>query len=156
MDTNNNNKVWWVVGIIVVVGIGAWMLMRPDPAAAPVEAPSQSSITMSDQDANMVGVTIDSVTFAVSGFIEIHADDAGKPSAYVGSSKVMAPGTYTNESIIMTTTPGSYYWAMLHSDDGNGIFEAAKDLPIKNAAGEPVMQKFQVKPTDLIKIDIKG
>lgn len=146
MDTNNNNKVWWIVGIIIVIAIVAWMLFKPKNAAAPVTSiPAVSAITVSDQDANTVGVTINSATLAVAGFIEIHADVNGSIGTYVGSSKVLAAGTYANQSIIMSTVPGASYWAMLHADDGNGIFEPEKDLPIKNADGEIVMQKFQVK-----------
>ena len=154
MDTNNNNKVWWVVGIIIVIALGAWMFMRSRTTQNPT-ASMQSSIMVSDQAASSVSVNIDSVTLAVAGFIEIHADVNGAQAAYVGSSKVFAAGTYTNQSIIMTTTPGAYYWAMLHADDGNGIFEAAKDLPIMNDAGEPVMARFQVKAVT-IDLEIKG
>ena len=96
---------------------------------------------------NAVAVNIDSATLAVTGFIAIHADNNGAPGAYVGGSKILSAGTHINETIIITTTPGSYYFAMLHADNGNVIFEAEKDLPIKNSSGEIIMARFQVKPS---------
>lgn len=149
MDTNNNKKVWWAVGIIIIAAIGTWMFMRSQSVTPVTEVPTVSSITVSDQDANTIGVTIDSVTLNVSGFIGIYEDSESIPGVgrIVGYSKLLAGGTHNGESIIMTTFPGRYYLVFLYADDGNGIFEAAKDLPIKNAASDqPVMARFQVKP----------
>jgi hypothetical protein len=58
----------------------------------------------------------------------------------------------------MTTGPGRYYWAMLHGDDGNGLFDIERDTALKNKADEIVMKRFQVKLSGLLngEPDIKG
>lgn len=154
MDTTNNKKVWWVVGIIIVIALGAWMFMRSRSVQNPT-GNLQNAITVSDQAANSVSVTIDSATLAVPGFIAIHEDVNGIPGATVGTSKVLTTGTHVSESIIMTTGPGKYYWAMLHADDGNGIFDITRDSAVKNNADEIVMARFQVKSAT-IDLEIKG
>lgn len=155
MDTNNNKKVWWVVGIIIIVALGVWMLMRSRAVQNPA-VNQQNSITVSDQATNSVSVNIDSATLAVPGFIVIHEDVNGIPGATVGTGKLLAAGAYVNESVIMTTGPGKYYWAMLHGDDGNGLFDITRDSAVKDVAGQIVMQRFQVKTSSESTVDIKG
>jgi hypothetical protein len=48
-------------------------------------------------------------------------------------------------NVITTLTPGKYYWAMLHTDDGNGIFNPATDVAANNPNGDAVMVRFMVK-----------
>lgn len=154
--SNSSKKVWWILAALVLVGIVVYLLMAGSDNSSP--ATVANSISVSDQNPNTVAVVIDSAELATAGFIVLHQDNNNAPGAIVAQSKVLPAGSYKNQSIIVTTTPGASYWAMLHSDDGNGVFEAAKDQPLTGSNGQPVMIKFRVQEAGLIngEIDIKG
>jgi hypothetical protein len=41
------------------------------------------------------------------------------------------------------TQDGALYYAMLHSDNGDKKFDAAKDLPLKDSKGDIIMKTFR-------------
>lgn len=155
MDTQNNSegsskKAWIIGGIVVVlVIIGFSMYNRSRPVATPsqeITAVDQNSITVSDQDPDSVAALIDSVSVKESSFVIIHDDANGKPGAIVGVSKLLAPGTYTNLSIIMPMKPGATYYAMMHADDGNGVYDKTADSHhLMDNAGVEARVMFKVK-----------
>jgi hypothetical protein len=157
VQTESSNSKYWLIGAgIVIVALGAWYFMRSGNGndASKLE----NSIAVTDQDANSISIIIDSTTINVPGFIVIHEDVNGIPGKTLANSKLLTAGTFANESIIMTTGPGRYYWAMLHGDDGNGLFDIERDTALKNKADEIVMKRFQVKLSGLLngEPDIKG
>lgn len=153
---NNNKKVWVTIGVIVLVAVVAWLLFGAGSGTDTMT--SQNTLTVSDQNPNAVAVVIDSATLSAPGFVVVHEDTDNAPGVVSGNSSLLTAGTHTNVSVIATTLPGRYYWAMLHADNGDGIFNASTDQPLKNAAGENVMARFQVKEAGLIEgeLDIKG
>ena len=147
-----------MVGVIVVAAIVVFMVMRGSGTTSTDTTAGGNTISVSDQDPNSVAVVIDSATLSVPGFIVIHEDTNGAPGVTIAESSALTAGTYANKSVIVTMKPGATYWAMLHSDDGNGIYNAANDLPIKDASGMPVMAKFKVKTASNLNgsPDVKG
>ena len=84
--------------------------------------------------------------FAGGGYVVVHEDREGKPGAIIGNSNILPQGesrdfgvTLSRESIDTETL-----YAMLHSDNGDGIFNPAEDPPIKDDRGNVVLMKFQV------------
>lgn len=90
-------------------------------------------------------VYISAVELADNGFVVIHRESTdGKPGEIVGSEffdRGTNPGQIT---LVRTTNDMDSYFAMLHKDDGDGRFNAAKDLPIKDSKGQVIMLKFRV------------
>jgi hypothetical protein len=70
-----------------------------------------------------------------AGFVIIHDDMGGKPGDIIGVSKWFAAGNYANEDIGTTEKliDGSTYYAMLHADDGDGVFDPKKDVAVMDS-----------------------
>jgi hypothetical protein len=149
--TASSSKKGWIIGIIVIIVlIGSYFMLRggSDQATPGIVAGDQNSITVGDQNADSVAVLVSDVSLRAPGYIEIHADDNGKVGAIVGSSSLLQPGDHKNVSVIATLLPGKSYYAMLHTDDGNGTFDPAKDEPTLDNAGNIIMTKFNVRLTN--------
>jgi len=102
---------------------------------------TKNAISVSTQKAGS-SIDIDEVSLQKPGYVVIHADDNGKPGAIVAHSGLITAGTKQDLIIRYTTKPGTSYFAMLHSDDGNGVYLATKDLPIIGSDTMPVMVEF--------------
>ena len=89
-------------------------------------------------------VEVNAINLEKSGFVIIHRDAGGKPGAVIGVSKWFGAGQYANEDIGLTESlqEGMDYYAMLHNDDGNGIFDPKNDMPVESS-GEPMYGIFQ-------------
>lgn len=78
-------------------------------------------------------VIILSLALKESGYVVIHKEEKGKPGKIIGVSKILAPGLYTNNAIDLGegVASGERLVAMLHSDDGDGVFSVETDTPTK-------------------------
>ncbi len=76
------------------------------------------------------------------------ASEASKPGKILGASGVLQAGDTKNLTPITlsrATADGETLYAMLHLDDGNGVFNPAKDKPALDfLGGSPVMMIFTV------------
>ncbi len=144
---NSSKKYWIIGGVIAVLVIGGFWLYNRSQTVNPPEQAGINSLTVSDQDADAVAVLIDNATLTASGFVAIHSDASGQPGTIVANSRPLTAGGHSNLTIIMPLTPGATYWAMLHGDDGNGVFDANNDKPLTDETGAVVMKQFKVKLT---------
>lgn len=161
MEPNNGIKPWqWIVTvviIIVLIVLGIMMFSGKGGEEGTTETPSTNEgsglvsgqlnrVVVSDQFPGNV-VYISSAQLTNDGWVVIHKDDAGKPGAIIGSAyfaKGINPGKVT---LTENTVEGGIYYAMLHSDDGDKVFDASKDLPLKDAVGNVIMKIFRVSQT---------
>jgi hypothetical protein len=112
----------------------------------PLTNPSTTapSITAAGQTPNAANtpnsgtLMIQSVVSPVAGFVDVHTDEDGHPSASLGSAPVQA-GTNSNITVQLTAPPGMtimpVIWPMLHADtNNNGTYDflmiPGADLPI--------------------------
>ena len=113
----------------------------PLPAADTTGAPlvvGTDAIAVSSNGG--VTTTVTFVQLQKAGFVVIHEDSDGEPGQIIGSSNVIRAGTSSGIAIITKElTPGATYYAILHSDNGDGIFNAALDAPVKDKQGNIVM-----------------
>ena len=122
-------------------------------------ATNQSSADDTSQPAMIVGSdaiavssdggTVTQVQFAVlsqSGFVVIHeSNDQAKPGKIIGSSQLLAAGKTENFSVTSETLKaGQDYFAMLHFDNGDGIFDASSDPAVTDSGGNIVLMKYEV------------
>ena len=89
------------------------------------------------------------VGFAVlagGGYVVIHEDSKGSPGAIIGSSDRLSPGENRGFDIALSreSVDGETFHAMLHSDNGDGIFNAVDDFPVKDSQGNIILMKFQI------------
>ncbi len=157
----NGVRTWqWLVTVIVIVVLIAlgYYMFKGDKAIAPstTEETMDDSSLATSKESNRIVVTdqfpgnivyISSVQLANPGFVVIHADKNGQPGDIIGYQyfdKGINPGKIT---LTKSTMEGSTYYAMLHLDNGDKKFDIAKDLPVKNSAGNIIMKVFRVTST---------
>lgn len=81
------------------------------------------------------------------GYVVIHEVSAGAPGKVIGSSALLPKGKSENVPVSLTAPLflGQKYTAMLHLDNGDGVFDATLDLPAQDEiSGGPIMMEFNV------------
>ena len=157
MNPNTSGiKTWqWVVTVVVVIalivlGVMIYSHQSPTPSElAPVadnsNTPTTPGVTnrivINDQYPGNV-VFVSSVQLAKGGWVVIHADNAGQPGAIIGSAWADAGINPVKITLTKSTVEGGTYYAMLHSDNGDKSFDATKDLPLLDTAGNIIMSIF--------------
>ncbi|MEK7464136.1 MAG: hypothetical protein AAB610_03395 [Patescibacteria group bacterium] len=153
-------KTWqWVVTVIVIIVLiilGYYMFNSKDAAAPSTIDDANGDAMIAGKDVNRVVVTdqfpgnivyLSSVQLTKPGFVVIHKDNAGVPGDVIGYQyfdKGINPGKITLNA---ATTDGGIYYAVLYSDDGDRVFSATKDLPLKDASKNTIMKLFRVTTT---------
>lgn len=107
---------------------------------------SVNSVTAPDQPAGYRAI-LGTVTIAKDGWVVIHEDASGVPGNVLGAQRFSA-GTYENNvvELLRNTTEGNTYYAMVHTDDGDKMFDLEKDTPAQNSQNAPIMTTFKVVP----------
>lgn len=149
--------------VALIIGIATSLLWRTrlpnGPISGPsgsqekerVEAPSglvigRSAIYVSDQ-APSEHIAVGFVVLEQPGFVVIHEEGQGAPDAILGVSSLVGAGEVSDLPPIplsRATRDGETLFAMLHADDGDGAFDPAKDSPVRDAGGEPLMMQFSI------------
>lgn len=166
MEPTGGIKAWqWIVTVIViivliVIGVLVFGGKSGDQTTdtnvttpTNTTTPGINRIVMSDQYPGNI-VYLSSVQFENGGWVVIHRDNAGQPGAIIGQTyfeKGINPGRIT---LTQPTVEGGTYYAMLHSDDGDKRFDATKDLPLKDSAGNIIMKIFRAAAS--VGAEIKG
>lgn len=105
----------------------------------------ENAIYLADQKpGNMVNVSM--AVLGGKGYVVIHETKDGKPGKVLGASALLDAGENLNVPISLSAplVDGQAYVAMLHIDDGDGKFDAAKDAPAKNEGSDSaIMMEFE-------------
>ncbi len=109
-------------------------------------AANENMLAVNDQNAGN-SVAIAEVVLEVKSWVAVHEDRAGAPGNILGARLFAAGKSSANVELLRATAPGKVYYAMLHRDDGDGKFDHAKDVPMKNAAGQIIVVKFNTAPS---------
>lgn len=155
-DTQKNSAVWYTVGAIVII-IAAYFLFfkSPTETIAPSDnaVATSTNVTASSTQASLIindqfgtsTVTVDKVVTSSQSWVVIHEDRGGKPGNILGASWVPAGETLNlTVELLRGAVEGQTYYAMVHSEDGVAGFDFKTDLPITDAAGNPVMKTYKV------------
>jgi len=158
---SNGVRTWqWVVTVIVIIVLvllGYYTFKGSSTPTVDDSTNTDDSSLVASKDTNRVVVTdqfpgnivyLSSVQLVNPGFVVVKNDKAGTPGDILGSQyfdKGINPGKVTLKS---STVEGGVYYAVIYSDtDGNKVFDAAKDMPLKDAAGNVIMKLFRVSST---------
>lgn len=146
-----------VIGIIAVVVLGLFVWKYFGGKQAPIDGnlgddqssemeTIESSIVMVDQKPGRF-VNVKSATLGVKGFVTIHEDKSGDAGAAIGNSALLSKGTVKNLSVTLNrkSVAGEYLYAMLHADNGDGVFNPANDATITDKNGSMIMVKFLIR-----------
>lgn len=116
--------------------------LPPQAAVQSQEATSKNSTIVKDQKPGEEAM-IDDVVIERKGYVVIHEDNDGKIGTIVGTSALLNAGETREVPVKMKVHPGLSHWAMLHADNGDGVFDAKLDLPIKDENGDTIMKMFK-------------
>lgn len=143
-----------IIIIFILAFVGS-IYVSAQQAAVPVNVSSgslrigENAIFISDQKpANTVAVGF--AYLADSGYVAIHQIKSdGSPGVFLGTSGVLSRGETSSFFIGLSrrSINGEELLAMLHRDNGDGAFDAAQDLPVKDTGGNVIMMKFLVSDT---------
>lgn len=155
MNENQGIRTWqWVVTVIVIIiliVLGYYLFKGDDTTTgtdntpAPTESPLSNEtnrVVVADQYPGNV-VYISSVQLEKGGWVVVHKDNNGTPGAVIGSLYLDAGINPAKVTLTEKTVDGGTYYVMLHSDDGDKKFDAAKDALLKDSTGATVMKSFK-------------
>ncbi len=152
--------------VIVAIAIGATFFFRGSSTKPAPTGDSaglivgRNAIYVAEQSPSKT-VSVAVARLEKTGFVAIYEDNAGplrrsfseaseasKPGKILGASGILQAGDTKNLTPITlsrATADGETLYAMLHLDDGDGVFDPAKDKPaLDSLGGEPVMMIFTV------------
>lgn len=166
--TRQNLIIALIVGILI--GLGAYYLwdnketikLKKNSAPATENAADNAEIRKGDggvsfiESANSIvapnqpagyRIILSTVTMANDGWVVIHEDANGVPGNVLGAQRFSA-GAYKDGTVelLRNTVEGDTYYAMIHTDDGDKMFDLVKDTPVKNSHDTPIMTAFNVVP----------
>lgn len=89
--------------------------------------------------------TVSSVMVEDRGFVVVHESVNGAPGKVLGSSSLLVAGQTLNVSLPLTEAlkDGQKYIAMVHIDNGDGVFSEATDPAAKDSMGNIIMMEFE-------------
>lgn len=92
-----------------------------------IKLPTADKIIVTTQKAGKF-ITIDNISLTKPGYVVIHETGAsGAIGPVIGATKWLSAGDKEDLTVSATTVSGKKYAAMLHYDDGDKKFDAAKD-----------------------------
>lgn len=150
---------YFIIVVIVLAVTGIVMLgnRANDPATESMEESSHQSESLKNElfaatQSPGREVSIREVHLTQNAYVVIHKEADGKPGKVVGTSLSLLPGENHWVRIALTEDlkDGERIFAMLHSDDGNGVYEfPGGDAPLKDETGAIVMIELLVKKADI-------
>ncbi len=134
--------------VLVAIGLlGAYFLFSKEASdLAYYQVPLESGSIVIGELPEEGGAVKLTVAIPKNGFVTIHESLSGAPAEIIGTSALIIAGE-TETTIPLTTpmTPGVSYLALLHVDNGDGLFVVEDDMPVK-VNEEVVMEKFVFVP----------
>lgn len=158
----NGIKTWqWIVTVIIIIAliVLGYYMFKGNNTATPVTDESistDSTKTMDSKEINRITITdqfpgnivyISTVQLAQPGFVVIHKDNAGKPGDIIGSAYFDKGINNGKITLKMPTMEGGVYYAALHLDNGDKVFDSTKDMAIKDSAGQMIIKLFRANST---------
>ncbi|HEC30825.1 MAG TPA: hypothetical protein ENI66_02320 [Candidatus Yonathbacteria bacterium] len=145
-----------VVLIVVALFVINGVLKKNTEEPIVIEEVTTPSIVAPDQ-AGGPEVFIDSVILANTGFVVIHKEVDGVASTTVGVSKFLPTGTTSNFLVQLSeeAVEGDTFYAMLHIDDGDGVYDGELDVPLKLEDGGTIGDTFQILNGGMLDDEIK-
>lgn len=99
-----------------------------------------TTLVVDDASADLAHVDA-TVTVTKPSFVTIHTDMGGAPGAPLGSSALIQPGENQVVSAAATLEPEVRYYVLIMEDDGDGVYEAGIDVPVRSG-GQTVKGEF--------------
>ena len=161
-------KYVWITLAVVIIIIGALWYTKsdrressPQLADAPLSDPNfdprvqgggevtiienEELLSVSDQVA-AGSIAVGTALLEKPGFVVVHENAGGQPGDLIGASHFLSAGNNSGIKILVTTSAGNSYLAMIHNDDGDGAFNAENDRPATDGSGNTIVSEFTITP----------
>ena len=149
------NKYLWVVGLIVVLGLGYYLVKGRTQAPAtsevteevPATVPGEKNLVLVTDYTAGKTATVARVVLEKPGYVMIHEDASGAPGAIIGTSALLPVGESSDTVVTLkrASKDGEVLYAMLHTDDGDGKFNVTVDVPLTDSSGNVVVMNYTVE-----------
>ena len=141
-----------LITAVLILLIGAWYYFGGDVEDITTTDDTTSGLRIG---ANAVyvpdqrpgdNITVGFADIADGGYVVIHEVIEGKLAGIVGSRTFLESGESQNISVTLSreSVEGEELIAMLHNDNGDNIFNATDDAPVRDEAGNIVLMRFTV------------
>ncbi len=140
-----------VIGLVIGLGIGRNTAPTSNGSKVTVSvSPAKSNMTTANGDNTLVVkdqpagkmVVVDSINLNQSAWIAIHEDKNGKLGVIYGARLFNSESKGGEVILLRATQPGMKYYAMLHNENGDRVFDFKQDLPLNDETGDPIMTSF--------------
>lgn len=104
--------------------------------------PSSYLVRVADQAGDGRSIMVDQVVITGrKGWVVIHADAGGVPGEVIGVSPLVGPGSVSDLRVVLRTplTASARVFAMVHLDDGRGVYDYPAGDPPATVGGQIVM-----------------
>ena len=141
-----NKTITIIIALLLVVGIFFFYQSSIEEEATPASTllrVGEIAIYVADQTPAETAM-ISFVDLAEVDWVVIHQNNEGKPGTIMGSSDFLSSGETRDFSINLSraSEDGEQLFAMPHKDNGDGVFNAADDVPVKSEDGNVMFMKF--------------
>ncbi|OGH73908.1 MAG: hypothetical protein A3C90_02730 [Candidatus Magasanikbacteria bacterium RIFCSPHIGHO2_02_FULL_51_14] len=119
----------------------------PGEETPPVGTPTRNNLVEGTNQPSGMSANVAHVALGTSGYVVIHENANGGPGAVLGASALLSAGVHNNVSVTLKreSKAGETLYAMLHEDDGDGVYAFPdEDMPIKDANGKVVLGSFVI------------
>jgi len=121
------------------------LIRSEDAIKKPVSliAQGENTLVTSDQSAGD-SVLVSLILINADGWVAIHEGGDGDLSPLILGARRFAAGKYFGERIelLRNTEEGQYYFAVLHADNGDGVFDYETETPLRDGYGDIIKSAF--------------
>ncbi len=147
-----------IFGFIVIAGLGLffilWLTGGTEPGATNTSDNSPAHELGVDEGENVVfapdqrpdgRIVAPLVVLAQNGFVVVHAEENGSAGAILGASESLEKGDHYNVVVPLSrqSVAGEMLQAMIHADNGDGVFDPVADEPVQQN-NEIITMRFMV------------
>lgn len=139
---------WLIYLLVIIVCFVGLYFSAPgplpdEPAPEPVIDEPVGDLSITAQTAGSQSVTLNDIQVTKPGFIAIHKNTNGHPGPIIGQSEYLV----INQDAIQINLAeplagGEVFFAVMHQDDGNAVFDPATDLPLTDSQGVVILKTF--------------
>lgn len=114
-----------------------------ESALAQISGPLSTGMQAVSADDQPAGNTVSVIVkTGKDAWVAVHEDTGGKPGNILGA-RLFTTGTAAGRiELLRRLMAGRKYYAMLHADDGDRLFDHTKDLPFVSSAGGAIADDF--------------
>ncbi len=149
---NKGIIIFTVVILVVITGfflLNSFLkknIIEPDTAVQEEIVEENIVSLIVPQQAGGASIFIESAFLLDGGYVVIHKDDEGNLGEIIGISEFLRAGA--NDNFLMDINEevieGDILFAMLHTDDGDEVFDPLLDKPTKDRKEDIVLIKFNI------------